>query len=90
MKKLALTIAIILGVAMTSFANPDGGGLFQYGSTTEQSGSGNRDGGGALNLPGLPGSHGETTDQGAPLGSGIAVLVGLGAAYLVGKKHKEE
>ena len=38
----------------------------------------------------LPGTHGEDDDQNDPLGSGIAVLMGLGAAYLVGKKRKEE
>ena len=40
----------------------------------------------------LPGSHGSDSDTSAdaPLGSGIAVLMGLGAAYLVGKKRKEE
>ena len=38
----------------------------------------------------LPG-FGQTDDQdGAPLGSSIAVLLGLGAAYMVSKKHKEE
>ena len=37
----------------------------------------------------LPG-FGETDDQdAAPLGTGIAVLSALGAAYLVGKKRKE-
>jgi len=39
----------------------------------------------------LPGSHGATEDTNAlPLGSGIAVLMGLGAAYLVGKRRKED
>ena len=37
----------------------------------------------------LPEAHGLTDNQdGVPLGSGIAVLMGLGAAYLVGKKRK--
>ena len=35
-------------------------------------------------------THGETGNQDAPVGSGIAVLLGLGAAYLVGKKRREE
>jgi len=39
----------------------------------------------------LPGEHGMEADQnGSPLGSGIAVLMGLGAAYLVGKRRKED
>ncbi|MBQ3709406.1 MAG: LPXTG cell wall anchor domain-containing protein [Bacteroidales bacterium] len=38
----------------------------------------------------LSGTHGETNDQGAPLGSGALLLIGFGAAYFVGKKRKEE
>ena len=81
MKKLALTIVIVLGLSMVSFAQ--GGGLFQRGNapTEEQ---GNRGGG-----PGLPG-HGSEGHQDAPLGSGIAVLAALGGAYLVAKKRKED
>ena len=83
MKKLALTIAIVLGLSMTTFA--DGGGLFQRGVDPESNGySGLRE-----NYPGFPG-HGATTDQPAPLGTGIAVLTALGAAYLVGKKRNEK
>ena len=41
---------------------------------------------GAPNLP----SHGQSSNQDAPLGSGIAVLLGLGAAYMVAKKRKED
>ena len=89
MKKVALTIAIVLGLSMTTFA--DGGGLFQRGTTPEQEagffGKGNRDGA----MPALP-NHNLQTDQDAdaPLGTGIAVLAVLGGAYLVGKKRKEK
>ena len=88
MKKLALTLAIVLGLSMASFA--EGGGLFGQGQAApEQSNStvmsGNRLGGG---FPGLP-NHGEGTNQPAPLGSGIAVLIGLGAAYAVAKKRED-
>ena len=86
MKKLIITTAIILGLGLTTFANP--GGLFQRGTTDEEytgSSSYFRDGG----SPMLP-SHGATTNQNAPLGTGIAVLTALGAAYLVGKKRKED
>ena len=38
----------------------------------------------------LPNSHGLTSDSGAPLGSGLLVLTALGAAYLVGKRRKED
>ena len=87
MKKLALTIAIVLGLSMTTFA--DGGGLFQRGISDEQlyGEGGNRD----LVLPSLP-NHNETENQdgNSPLGTGIAVMLGLGAAYLVGKKRSED
>lgn len=87
MKKLILTIAIVLGLCMTSFADgKQGGGLFKRGATPE---NGNRDGGLAgLALP----SHGtpENADADVPVGSGIAVLAALGGAYLVGKRLKEE
>ena len=90
MKKLALTIAIVLGLSMATFANPDEGGLFQRGTTpANESLYGNRETP-SLTPPGLPGHGSGNNEPGAPLGSGIAVLLGLGAAYMVGKKRREE
>ena len=83
MKKIALTLAIVLGLGLTTFADPNGGGMFMRGET-----SGNRDGIYG-NTPALP-NHGATGNQNAPLGTGIALLTTLGAAYLVGKKRREE
>ena len=95
MKKLTITLALVLGLAMTSFAQ--GGSMFHR----ENSGdNGNavyqdrsyfsKDGNGSLlSTPGLPG-HGGNSNADAPLGSGIAMLTALGAAYLVGKKRREE
>ena len=85
MKKLILTIAIVLGLSMTTFA--DGGGLFQRGNTPEQKGN-REDNSAGLALPG----HGTpaNADADVPLGTGIAVLAVLGGAYLVGKKRREE
>ena len=88
MKKTLLTIAILLGLSITSFADPNGGGLFQRGETPEYNGMyGNR----SLEdpTPMLP-AHGMEDNQGAPLGTGIAVLAALGGAYLVAKKRREE
>ena len=87
MKKLALTLAIVLGLSMASFAN--GGGLFGQGQAAPEQNntsvmSGNRLGGN----PALP-NHGQNTNQPAPLGSGIVVLIGLGAAYAVAKKRED-
>ena len=89
MKKLALTIVVVLGLGLTTFANTNDGGLFQRGASEPTSGiygdRGLRGG-----TPGMPGEHGLTDNQDAPLGSGIAVLLGLGAAYMVTKKRKED
>ena len=96
MKKLTLTIAIILGMTMTTFA--DGGGLFNRGNNARNGASGysyfstdgisdiQRDN---FDAPLLP-IHGETENQDAPLGSGIVALMSLGAAYMVVKKRREE
>ena len=83
MKKLALTIAIVLGLSMASFAQ---GGLFQRGNTPENNNEMNR----GFIAPGLPGEHGLSGNQDAPLGTGIALLTAFGAAYLVGKKRNED
>ena len=130
MKKLVLTIAILVGLGTTAFAegnsyasgfflfnlfnsnedeekttglfendeinelmwdnvvsapsnsiNYGGGGLFGRGKTMSGTvGSGFREGTGLF----LPPVHGADQDQ-TPLGSGIAVLVGLGAAYALKK-----
>ena len=88
MKKLALTIAIVLGLSMTTFADPNGGGLFQRGGD-EGITINNREGEGPT-MPGLPGHGSETNEDATPLGSGVVVLLGLGAAYLVGKKRNED
>lgn len=87
MKKLALTIAVVLGLSLTTFANTNDGGLFQRGASEPTYGLyGDRTGG---MLPGFP-DHNAEGNQPAPLGSGVAVLLGLGAAYFVAKKRKED
>ena len=128
MKKLIVTIAIVLGLTaqvdenmyetkgglfglgQNIFTNADEEMLMPYGyedaetfipeaySSMDDNGSaglfglgnsglynGTRDG----SLINLPGTHGAEDDQQGPLGSGIAVLTALGAAYLVGKRRKE-
>ena len=86
MKKLALTIAIVLGLILSSFAQ---GGLFQRGDVQEEGlyrgDNGNTS---AIIFP----NHNETGNQDGevPVGTGIAVLAVLGGAYLVGKKRREE
>ena len=86
MKKLALTIAIVLGLGMASFAGPDGGGVFGRGESNDRTETGS---GSNSMFPRLP-NHGQSTNQTAPLGTGVMVLTVLGAAYLVGKKRRED
>lgn len=84
MKKLIITIAIVLGLGLTSYASPNGGGVLGRGKSTDQ---GNRES--TLFAPKLP-AHGQDNNQSAPLGSGVVVLTALGTAYLIGKRRKEE
>ena len=87
MKKLALTVAIVLAMGLSSFAQD--GGLLNRGVTFDKQEKENgmmKGGGLGPNFPG----HGENGDQNGPLGSGVAVLLGLGAAYLIGKKRNEK
>ena len=71
--------------APTNMINYEGGGLFGRGKSLSTSVGSNFRNGGLL----LPNSHGQETDSGAPLGSGVVVLVGLGAAYLACTRRKE-
>ena len=92
MKKLIATTAIILGLTMTTFAQ---GGLFHRGASapdSERAEYSLREGksGDSEATPMLPNHTTDGGNQPAPVGSGIAVLMGLGAAYLVGKKRREE
>ena len=82
MKKTILTIAIVLGLGMISFAAPNGGGMFQRGNTNEE----HRSAGGYPILP----QHNQNGNQPAPIGTGITVLTAFGAAYLAAKRRKQE
>ena len=91
MKKIALTIAIVLGMTFGASAQyfdangqPQGGGLFGRGATPDYA-----DGGNGTGAPMLP-AHGQSTNQdAAPLGSGALLLIGFGAAYAMSKKNKK-
>ena len=88
MKKLTLTIPIILGMAAGAVAQPSGGGLFQRGDESNET-SGFRSNGGPM----LPAQHGFTDDQNAdesPLVGGMGLLFALGVAYLVRKRDTED
>ena len=83
MKKLILTFAIVLAVGIGS-ASAQRSLLGK--SDAEK--AGNRE----LTTPKVVALHNAPGNQDAstPLGSGVAVLLGLGAAYMVAKKRKED
>ena len=83
MKKTITTLSLLLALTLCATAQ-NGGGLFQRGFTPDET-TNTREGEGLISLPG---SHGSDNDADAPLGSGIAVLLGLSAAYAL-KKRKE-
>ena len=84
MKKLALTIAIVLTMGLGAYAQHSLLGK----SSAERGGEAD------LTTPKLVDTYDYNEDVDGdgktPLGSGIAVLVGLGAAYVVAKKRREE
>ena len=89
MKKIVLTIAIVLGMAFGASAQyfgdngqPKGGGLFGRGETRDGDNSG------SVSTPLLP-VHGQNENQDAPLGSGALLLIGFGAAYAMAKKNRK-
>ena len=90
MKKLSLIIVIVFGLTFGASAQ---GGLFKYGMVSDEEYYGSFRG---ANNPLMPANHSYDTDVNGqtgdpvPVGSGIAVLMGLGAAYLVAKRRKEE
>ena len=93
MKKLIMTIAIVLGLSMTTIADPNGGGLFQRGATSEQYFNNNRqtDEGCPL-LPNHGGWLNWDADQEpeAPIGGGALLLIGFGAAYAMSRRNKKD
>lgn len=82
MKKLAVTIAIVLGLVVTDIAAPKSGGLFQLGNTPDN----NNEVRSGFMAPKLP-VHNEEGNQDAPIGSSIVALTAFGLAYLIGKKR---
>ena len=87
MKKLIITTAIILGMSMMTLGQPNGGGLFQRGETSDSHGDR------SSSMPLLPTQHGFTDDQNAdesPLVGGMGLLFALGVAYLVRKRDTED
>ncbi len=95
MKKTIIILTIILGFSLSALAD---GGLFNRGYNAKNGVSGytyfstkgiNLREDDPFSAPLLP-AHGEDTNQDAPVGSGIAILMGLGATYWMARKRKKE
>lgn len=86
MKKLSLVLAIVLGMGAMAFAQDvevyEEAGLFGKGTKMFQNRS-------EESLIDLPSEHGSESDADAPLGSGILLLAGMGAAYLLKNKKND-
>ena len=97
MKKLIITTSLIIGIGLTAVAENNTSGLFGRASNGNGRHSGYvlfgaKDGESATtlaNTPMLP-AHGQENNQPAPLGSGIAILLGLGGTYLISKRYKKQ
>ena len=89
MKKLIITLAVILGISLSVNAQYlNGGGLFERGAVSDEEfygAGGFRDGPLMPNIP----NHNKDTNQDAPLTGGILLLAGLGAAYALTKKNEK-
>ena len=98
MKKQIMTIALVLGLGMTAFAQQAGGGLFNRGEIGHSGYDRNSPYWSPFYLP----EHGgifngdsdldpgpDPNDPPAPLGGGALLLVGFGAAYAMTKRKKE-
>lgn len=84
MKKTIITLTILFGMSIGLSAQ---GGMFGYGEIRSSSSYEDNREQSFLHLPSSHGGTGDDSGTGAPLGSGIAVLVGLGAAYALTKKR---
>ena len=81
MKKIIATIAIISSLSFSANAQSDG--FFNNRSLLDYRDENYTE------LPRIP-DHGLTTNQNAPLGSGLLLLAGMGLAYGVRRKMKIE
>lgn len=93
-----ITLSLVMGLAISTqaqyFSNKDGqgGGLFGRGSVADEVYYGAGFGQNSLlndnGLPGIPNGHDLEGDQPAPVGSGVALLIGLGSVYCLVRKRK--
>ena len=82
MKRIVLSIALVLTLGLSVNAQSDGFFKSTYQDANEEA----RTGSGRA-LPGVP-EFGGDVDKPAPLGSGLLLLAGMGAAYALRRKNK--
>ena len=87
MKKILFALALVLTIGLCANAQRNGrDGFFNDWRDIDNG----LDRTSNIDLPDLPGSHGLTTDEYAPLGSGLLILTALGAGYAVARRKREE
>lgn len=84
MKRIVLSIALVLTLGLSVNAQSDGFFKSTYQDANEEARTGTGTG---RALPGVPG-FGGNEDVKAPLGSGLLLLAGMGAAYALRRKNK--
>ena len=82
MKRIVLSIALVLTLGLSVNAQSDGFFKSTYQDANEEARTGT-----GRALPGVPGFGGEE-DKPAPLGSGLLLLAGMGAAYALRRRRK--
>lgn len=83
MKKILFAIALVMTMVLSASAQRDGFFGGYDGSNGDRMDDPN-----ALGL-GLPSSNiGSTTNESAPLGTGLLIMTALGGAYLIRKREK--
>jgi hypothetical protein len=96
MKKLLVEMAFLLSlfVALPRAQAQTGGGLFGRGQISEGTETVTETQGPIIDsrsgtlIPTLPSAHGLTTNEVAPLGSGVLTLFGMALAYFVFRQKK--
>lgn len=85
MKKLLLTIAVVLTMGLCANAQYAGGMDSFFNDWNDVSNGLERD---LFDIPNLPNAHGYQDDASAPLGCGLLVLTALGAGYAIRKRNQ--
>ena len=82
MKRIVLSIALVLTLGLSVNVQSDGFFKSTYQDANEEARTGT-----GRALPGVP-EFGGDVDKPAPLGSGLLLLAGMGAAYALRRKRK--